>query len=114
MENNKPRLMLLDDFGGQKTSKVLKALNSVNFTTSFIPEGCTSYVQPIDTALNKTFKKKISEQEMDQNPAKWDDSEKFCVGDRWISTAGFGHLDPIHEPTPGIATRGSRGVRARP
>lgn len=85
MENNKPRLMLLDDFGGQKTSKVLKALNSVNFTTSFIPEGCTSYVQPIDTALNKTFKKKISEQEMDQNPAKWDDSEKFCVGDRWIS-----------------------------
>lgn len=50
-------------------------------------EGCTSYVQPLDTALNKTFKNKISElldREMDRDPIKWNDLEKFCVGDRRI------------------------------
>lgn len=53
----------------------------------FADESCTSYVQPLDTALNKSFKNRINgllNREIDQDPAKWDDSEKFFVGDRRI------------------------------
>lgn len=83
---NKPRFIALDVFAGQKTTSVLTAFRASKTVTSFIPEGCTALVQPLDTAVNKTIKAKISEllnQEMDKNFEFWE-SGKFTIGDRRI------------------------------
>lgn len=58
---NRPRFIALDVFAGQKTTSVLTAFRASKTVTSFIPEGCTGLVQPLDTAVNKTIKAKISE-----------------------------------------------------
>lgn len=82
----KPRFIALDVFAGQKTPSVLNAFRASKTTTSFIPEGCTSLVQPLDTAVNRIFKDHISnllDNEMDRNPDLWD-SGRFTVGDRRI------------------------------
>lgn len=80
---NKPRFIALDVFAGQKILAVLNAFRASKTTTSFIPEGCTSMVQPLDTAINRIFKDHISElldHEMDRNPDLWD-SGRFTVSD---------------------------------
>lgn len=58
---SKPRFLALDVFAGQKSAAVLTAFRASKTVTSFIPEGCTSLVQPLDTAINKTLKAKISD-----------------------------------------------------
>lgn len=58
---DKPRSIALDVFAGQKTTAVLKAFKDSKTITSFISECCTGLVQPLDTAVNKTLKLKISE-----------------------------------------------------
>lgn len=81
----KPCFLALDVFAGQKTPAVLTAFRSSNTVTSFIPEGCTGLVQPLDTAVNKTLKSKISElldEEHDKNPI-WTTGQ-FRLGDRRI------------------------------
>lgn len=83
---NRPRFVALDVFAGQKTTAVLTAFRESKTITSFIPKGCTGLVQPLDTAVNKTIKAKISElldREIDQNPELWE-SGKFSIGDRRI------------------------------
>ncbi|KAH0606088.1 uncharacterized protein H6S33_003749 [Morchella sextelata] len=82
----KPRFLALDVFAGQKTAKVLTAFRHSNTVTSFIPEGYTGLVQPLDTAVNKILKGKISELldlELDKNRSLWEEGQ-FTVGDRRI------------------------------
>lgn len=82
----KPQFLALDVFAGQKTAPVLTAFRDSKIVTSFIPEGCTGLVQPLNTAVNKTLKVKISElldEEMDKNPQLWE-SGRFTIGDRRV------------------------------
>jgi hypothetical protein len=70
-DSSRPRFIALDVFAGQKTPAVLNAFRASKTVTSFIPEGCTSLVQPLDTAVNRIFKDYISvllDQEMEKNP----------------------------------------------
>jgi hypothetical protein len=82
----RPRYIALDVFAGQKTPQVLNAFRASRTITSFIPEGCTSLVQPLDTAINRILKDHISDlldEEIDRNPSLWD-SGRFTVGDRRV------------------------------
>ena len=82
----KPHFIALDVFAGQKTPTVLNAFRSSKTVTSFIPEGCRSLVQPLDTAINKIFKDYISElldREMERNSTLWE-TRHFTVSDRRI------------------------------
>ena len=57
-----------------------------NITPSFIPSGCTSYVQVLNVTLNKPLKNRISELadlSYEKNLKKWK-NEKYTVGDRRI------------------------------
>ena len=56
------RLIALDIFEGQKTPAVREFMKMVHITLVYIPEGCTGYIQPMDTILNKLLKDKIAEQ----------------------------------------------------
>lgn len=53
------RLVVLDVFSAQKTAEVLKTMTDLHITPVYVPEGCTGYVQPMDTVLNKVLKDKI-------------------------------------------------------
>lgn len=53
------RLVVLDVFAAQKTPQVLKTMANLHITPVYVPEGCTGYVQPMDTVLNKLLKDKI-------------------------------------------------------
>ena len=52
----RPTLFSLDLMGSHKTPAVLDKLKSHNITPSLIPGGCTSLVQPLAIAINKSFK----------------------------------------------------------
>ncbi|RPB18305.1 hypothetical protein L211DRAFT_854242 [Terfezia boudieri ATCC MYA-4762] len=80
-----PSLMALDVFSGQRTSSVLRSFKEHNMVSAFIPEECTSLLQPMDTTVNAVLKVKICslmEEEMDLHPEFW---EGTCnVGERRI------------------------------
>ena len=54
------RLMILDVFTGQTTDQVKDLMTDQRITPVYIPEGCTGYVQPLDTHINKLLKEKIA------------------------------------------------------
>ena len=54
------RLLSLDVFAGQKTFEVKQAFKDLNIMPSFIPSGCTGYVQVLDVAINKSLKVLLS------------------------------------------------------
>jgi hypothetical protein len=83
---NEPRLIVLDVFEGQKTKAVLDAFKKLNAVTSFVPAGCTGYVQPLDVTINKRLKERIaelSEIHYDNHPEEYK-ANKYSVGDRRI------------------------------
>jgi len=55
------RVVVLDIFSGPKTKKVLDAMKERHIIPVYIPDGCTGYVQPMDTILNKLVKDKIAD-----------------------------------------------------
>ena len=66
--------------------KVHKALTDINCTASFIPGGCTGYLQVLDIALNKPLKDLVRDQaelHYDQNFEQWKNNS-YSVGDRRI------------------------------
>ena len=66
-----PQLLALDVFTRQKTATVVQTFRSNKSITVFIPEGCTSLVQPMDTSINKILKEQIGyllDIEVEQNP----------------------------------------------
>ena len=80
-----PRLLSLDVFAGQKTATILHTCRTNRIVTAFIPEGCTSLVQPMDTSINKVLKERISlllDEEMEKNLELWESD--FKIADRRI------------------------------
>ena len=51
----------MDIFSGQKNPSVFKLMKDLDITAVYIPDGCTGYVQPMDTIINKLVTDKISD-----------------------------------------------------
>jgi hypothetical protein len=49
-------LLIMDVASFHKTQAILQKLRNIHITTALIPSGCTSLLQPLDTAVNKPFK----------------------------------------------------------
>ena len=90
-----PRLLSLDVFAGQKTPEVKQAFKDLNVIPSFIPSGCTGYVQVLDVAINKPLKMMLAdaaERHYSDNFEKWQNNT-YTVGDRrtmltqWVGEA---------------------------
>ena len=82
-------------FSGQKTNEVKQVFKELNCTTSFIPSGCTSFIQVLDVAINKPLKnciKELSEIHYDNHIDKWENG-KYSIGDcriiitQWVGQA---------------------------
>uniref|UniRef100_U9UYM1 HTH CENPB-type domain-containing protein n=1 Tax=Rhizophagus irregularis (strain DAOM 181602 / DAOM 197198 / MUCL 43194) TaxID=747089 RepID=U9UYM1_RHIID len=57
---NSRSLLVLDSFRGHIVSSVKNRLVEKNTNIAVIPGGCTSKLQPLDVAINKSFKAKMS------------------------------------------------------
>lgn len=66
----------LDIFGGQTAQAVLvqDLMKELHITPVYIPEGCTGYVQLLDTILNKLLKDRIAA-DLDEVPEERADEE---------------------------------------
>jgi DDE superfamily endonuclease len=90
-ETRHDNLLVMDVATFHKTPSILKKLRENHVMTAFIPSGCTSLLQPLDTAVNKPFKgwlREATEEYMD----KLDEG----VAKKWtpdgIRTAGDDHF----------------------
>jgi hypothetical protein len=54
--NRKEHLLVMDVAGFHKTQEVLQLLRENSVIPALIPPGCTSLLQPLDTAVNRPFK----------------------------------------------------------
>lgn len=59
--NGKEHLLVMDVGSFHTTEDVLQDLRGRKITTALIPTGCTSLLQPLDTAVNKPFKDWLAE-----------------------------------------------------
>lgn len=83
-----------------------EVFRKLNITTSFIPSGCTGYVQVLDVAFNKPIKNRISELadiSYEENLEKWEKGV-YTVGERrvmlthWVGQA----WREFHRDNPGL------------
>jgi hypothetical protein len=61
VSENIQKILILDQFSGHRSAEVLKLLGELSLDTLYIPPGCTSLVQPLDTDLNKPWKNRLRE-----------------------------------------------------
>ncbi|RYO84901.1 hypothetical protein DL766_009945 [Monosporascus sp. MC13-8B] len=54
-------LLVMDVAAFHKTPKLMELLRGYRITTALIPPGCTSLLQPLDTAINGPFKQWLAE-----------------------------------------------------
>jgi hypothetical protein len=52
-------MLILDSFRGHIVNSVKNRLVEKNTNIAVIPGGCTSKLQPLDIAINKSFKSKV-------------------------------------------------------
>ena len=74
LNNQVPRMLVLDVHRAQKTDRVKSLFKSLNTTMAMVPSGCTSLVQPLDVCINKPFKDRVkmaAEQHYTANLTKW-------------------------------------------
>jgi hypothetical protein len=92
---HEPRLLSLDAFAPQMTAAVRDEFKKLNCETSYIPGGCTGFVQVLDVALNKMIKDMVAqaaEDHYDQHTTSYEEG-KFTVGERrvlltkWVAVA---------------------------
>ena len=57
--NNPQSMLILDSFRGHTVNSVKNRLVEKNTNIAVIPGGCTSKLQPLDNAINKSFKSKV-------------------------------------------------------
>jgi hypothetical protein len=53
------KVLVLDQFAGHKSAEMLDLYCKLKMKVFFIPSGCTSLVQPLDTDINKPFKDRM-------------------------------------------------------
>ena len=56
---NSCSMLVLNSFRGHTTNPVKNQLVEKNTNIAVIPGGCTSKLQPLDVAINKSFKSKV-------------------------------------------------------
>lgn len=86
-DNRADNLLVMDVASFHKTPAILQKLRDLHVTTTLIPGGCTSLLQPLDTAVNKPFKgwlREATENYLDDLP----DGQftKWTVSDRRVMT----------------------------
>jgi len=70
-----------------KTPAILQKLRNIHVTTALIPSGCTSLLQPLNTAVNRPFKDwlcKVTEKYLDS--LSEGDITKWTVSDWRVMT----------------------------
>lgn len=80
-------LLVMDVAAFHKTPAILQKLRDNQITTAMIPSGCTSLLQPLDTAVNKPFKdwlREATEEYTDSIPEG--EMVKWTVSDRRVMT----------------------------
>jgi hypothetical protein len=90
-----PRFLCLDAFAPQMTKTLQGEFKKLNCTTSYIPGGCTGFVQVLDVSLNKPLKDLVAQAASDHADKYHEKYEAvgFSVGDRrvllteWVATA---------------------------
>jgi hypothetical protein len=94
-KDNEPRLLSLDAFAPQMTKGLMAEFKKLNYTTSYIPGGCTSFVQVLDVSLNKPLKQLVAQAAEDHADkyASWYQEGKFTISERrvlltqWVAIA---------------------------
>ena len=83
---NEPRFLCLDAFAPQMTDQLRSEFKKLNCTTSYIPGGCTGFVQPLDVSLNKPLKALVAQAAADHADKFYDRyaTGGFTVGERWV------------------------------
>ena len=76
------RLVVMDIFTGPKTKSVFSLMKELDITAVYIPDGCTGYVQLMDTSLNKLVKDKVADIQEESTPL---DLDHITVGQRRIA-----------------------------
>jgi len=57
---NSQSILILDSFRGHTVTSVKNRLVEKNTNIAVIPSGSTSKLQPLDNAINKSFKSKVN------------------------------------------------------
>lgn len=58
---DKSRFLALEVFAGHTIARVWNALRESQTFTSFIPEGCPGFIQPLKTTVHEIFESKITD-----------------------------------------------------
>lgn len=96
LSHKEPRLLSFDAFTAHMTKDVVNELQQIHCTPSFIPGGCTGYVQVLDVALNQPLKalvKDLADQHYHNNEEDWESGKWSRVRDRrvllthWVAEA---------------------------
>ncbi|CAG9942603.1 unnamed protein product [Clonostachys rosea f. rosea IK726] len=85
--DGKEHMLVIDVASFHTTDDVLQDLRSRKITTALIPPGCTSLLQPLDTAVNKPFKQWLAEAAftyVEQHDP--DGTKKWSVQDKRVMT----------------------------
>ncbi|RFU36305.1 hypothetical protein B7463_g152, partial [Scytalidium lignicola] len=93
--NQTDTLLVMDVATFHKTDLILERLKSANITTALIPPGCTSLLQPLDTAINGPFKQWLREEsdqymesiESEHLNFKWSTSDKRIMTTHIVAKA---------------------------
>jgi len=81
---NQRCLLVMDVASFHKTPVILDQLRQANILPALIPPGCTSLLQPLDTAVNKSVKQWIKEavdEYMEAHP-----KDNYTIGDKRVMT----------------------------
>ncbi|RYP24437.1 hypothetical protein DL765_000457 [Monosporascus sp. GIB2] len=91
--DNEDTLLVMDVAAFHKTPALMELLRSYRITTALIPPGCTSLLQPLDTAINGPFKDWLAEfadgyiaKKEDQHLQQQGGPMAWSVSDRRIMT----------------------------
>lgn len=82
-------LLVMDVASFHCTQAVMDLLRQSKITTALIPPGCTSFLQPLDTAINKPFKqwlREAADEYIADREERLGAFEKWSVSDKRIMT----------------------------
>jgi hypothetical protein len=82
-------LLVMDVATFHCTRTILDFLHGSNIITALIPPGCTSFLQPLDTAINKAFKqwlREAADEYIAEREERLGAFEKWSVSDKRVMT----------------------------